>query len=357
MSTQVLLTTMPSVAEIPSEIPEFIFDNLWSNLEQIADHYQSEDDCSEGNSSLEDLIDGNISDLCSPVSSPAVPSAKFNPHSVPSSTNYPGQYGFQMAFSPPIKDTKSTTWTYSSSANKLYVRMAASCPIQFRTTSTPPQGTIIRATAIYKEPQHIQDVVRRCPNHATSQQHNENHPAPSHLIRSDHPQAVFVEDPFTRRHSVVIPHQKAQVGSEWVVNLYQFMCLGSCVGGPNRRQMQIIFTLERDNAVLGRTAVDVRICACPGRDKRVDENALSSKPTSVKRTSSKRSLTQENGLNTTKKRKQDQSDEDVFTLTVKGKDNYDLLCRLRDSLELAMLFSCQPSQCFPLPTNQLSSLL
>jgi len=51
------------------------------------------------------------------------------------------------------------------------------------------------------------------------------------------------------------------------------MCLGSCVGGPNRRPLQIVLTLEKDGTVLGRRAVEVRICACPGRDRKADERA------------------------------------------------------------------------------------
>ena len=53
----------------------------------------------------------------------------------------------------------------------------------------------------------------------------------------------------------------------------QFMCLGSCVGGPNRRPIHIVFTLEHGNVVLGRRAVEVRICACPGRDRKQDEKS------------------------------------------------------------------------------------
>ena len=60
-------------------------------------------------------------------------------------------------------------------------------------------------------------------------------------------------------------------GAEWVTNLFQFMCFSSCVGGLNRRPVQIVFTLERDGQVLGRQAVELRICACPGRDRRTDE--------------------------------------------------------------------------------------
>ena len=83
----------------------------------------------------------------------------------------------------------------------------------------------------------------------------------------------YEDDRNTGRQSVVLPHESPQAGSEWVTNLFQFMCLGSCVGGPNRRPLQIVFTLEKDGQVLGRRAVEVRICACPGRDRKADEKS------------------------------------------------------------------------------------
>ena len=58
-----------------------------------------------------------------------------------------------------------------------------------------------------------------------------------------------------------------------MTNLFQFMCFSSCVGGLGRRPVQVIFTLERDGQVLGRQSVELRICACPGRDRRTDEDA------------------------------------------------------------------------------------
>lgn len=148
--------------------------------------------------------------------------------------------------------------------------MATTCPVRFKTHSQAPMGSFIRAMPIFMKPEHVQEVVKRCPNHAVSKEFNESHPAPAHLVRCEHKQAKYEDDPYTSRQSVLLPHEAPQAGSEWVTNLFQFMCLGSCVGGPNRRPLQIVFTLE-NGKVLGRRAVEVRICACPGRDRKADE--------------------------------------------------------------------------------------
>ncbi|XP_052819431.1 tumor protein 63-like isoform X2 [Mya arenaria] len=268
---------------------------------------------------------------------------------VPSNTNYPGDYGFEISFATPSKETKSTTWTYSDILKKLYVRMATTCPVRFKTLRQPPPGCVIRSMPIFMKPEHVQEAVKRCPNHATSKEFNENHPAPNHLVRCEHKVSKYVEDPYTNRQSVLIPQETPQAGSEWVTNLFQFMCLGSCVGGPNRRPLQIVFTLEKDNQVLGRRCVEVRICACPGRDRKADERG--SLPPMVsggvkKSQMPKFSMGTEITTVSSGKKRKFEDDEQTFTLTVRGRENYDMLCKIRDSLEIAAL----------LPQNQLQSL-
>ena len=75
--------------------------------------------------------------------------------------------------------------------------------------------------------------------------------------------------------SVVVPLDKPQEGSSFFPMLMKFMCLGSDVGGINRRPLKVIFTLEDDKTnILGRDVVDVTICCCPKRDKTNEEARL-----------------------------------------------------------------------------------
>ena len=77
----------------------------------------------------------------------------------------------------------------------------------------------------------------------------------------------------------------------------------------------IVFVIR--NQVLGRQAVEVRICACPGRDRRAEEKpTLDSKTSPNKRPAKLQTLgTQITSVGpSTKKRKLDE--EDVYTLTV-----------------------------------------
>ncbi|XP_023231824.1 cellular tumor antigen p53-like, partial [Centruroides sculpturatus] len=165
---------------------------------------------------------------------------------------------FSVSFEPQENIKKSTNWTYSEIKEKLYVNMAVACPIRFKVKKLPPDGTIIRATPVFISSEFREDVAKR-------------HPAPEHLIRCDNSSAQYVECPFSKRLSVIVPYESPKVGMDYSLYIYRFMCLGSCVGGLNRRALQIIFTLEKDNHCLGQRKLNIRICACPGRDRRLEE--------------------------------------------------------------------------------------
>ncbi|XP_067119402.1 cellular tumor antigen p53-like [Centruroides vittatus] len=179
---------------------------------------------------------------------------------------------FSVYFEPQENFKKSTNWTYSEIKEKLYVSMAVACPIRFKVKKLPPDGTIIRATPVFISSEFREDVAKRCLIHSSpSDVLNVGHPAPEHLIRCDNGSAQYVECPFTKRLSVTVPYESPKVGMDHSLYIYRFMCLGSCVGGLNRRALQIIFTLEKDNHCLGQRILNIRICACPGRDRRLEE--------------------------------------------------------------------------------------
>lgn len=185
----------------------------------------------------------------------------------------------------------------------------------------------------------------------------QNHPAPAHLVRCEHKLANYVEDHYTTRQSVIIPHEQPQAGAEWVTNLYQFMCFSSCVGGLNRRPIQVIFTLEHENVVLGRQAVEVRICACPGRDRRAEESAAN--PAPAKSSPSKHKPTkvtvgsEVTSISPAMKRRKLSGEEEAFTLTIRGRENYEILCKVRDSLELASMIPQNQIDLFKRQQNEI----
>ena len=63
-----------------------------------------------------------------------------------------------------------------------------------------------------------------------------------------------------------------------MTEMFAFMCFSSCASGPSRRPVEVIFTLEKDGETLGRRVVEIRVCACPGRDRKSDERTACGEP-------------------------------------------------------------------------------
>ncbi|XP_065386971.1 tumor protein p73 isoform X1 [Macaca fascicularis] len=287
-----------------------------------------------------------------PTHSPyAQPSSTFDTMSpapvIPSNTDYPGPHHFEVTFQQ-SSTAKSATWTYSPLLKKLYCQIAKTCPIQIKVSTPPPPGTAIRAMPVYKKAEHVTDIVKRCPNHELGRDFNEGQSAPaSHLIRVEgNNLSQYVDDPVTGRQSVVVPYEPPQVGTEFTTILYNFMCNSSCVGGMNRRPILIIITLEtRDGQVLGRRSFEGRICACPGRDRKADEdhyreqqalNESSAKNGAAGKRAFKQSPPAVPALGPGVKKRR-HGDEDTYYLQVRGRENFEILMKLKESLELMEL--------------------
>ncbi|CAB1314402.1 unnamed protein product [Coregonus sp. 'balchen'] len=230
---------------------------------------------------------------------------------------------------------------YSTELKKLYCQIAKTCPIQIKVLTNPPQGAVIRAMPVYKKAEHVTEVVKRCPNHELSREFNDGQIAPpSHLIRVEgNSHSQYLEDSITGRQSVLVPYEPPQVGTEFTTILYNFMCNSSCVGGMNRRPILIIVTLEtRDGQVLGRRCFEARICACPGRDRKADEDSIRKQHvTDGTKTSEgmKRPFRQaSHGIQMSSIKKRRSTDEEVFCLPIKGREIYEILVKIKESLEL-----------------------
>ncbi|XP_075058404.1 tumor protein 63 isoform X3 [Mixophyes fleayi] len=274
----------------------------------------------------------------------AQPSSTFDALSpspaIPSNTDYPGPHSFDVSFQQ-SSTAKSATWTYSTDLKKLYCQIAKTCPIQIKVMTPPPQGAVIRAMPVYKKAEHVTEVVKRCPNHELSREFNEGQIAPpSHLIRVEgNSHAQYVEDPITGRQSVLVPYEPPQVGTEFTTILYNFMCNSSCVGGMNRRPILIIVTLEtRDGQVLGRRCFEARICACPGRDRKADEDSIRKQQVTDSTKNGegmKQSFRQStHGIQMASIKKRRSPDDEVLYLPVKGREIYETLLKIKESLEL-----------------------
>ena len=124
----------------------------------------------------------------------------------------------------------------------------------FRVGATPPDGLWVRALPVYSDPAHLRDPVRRCPIHASpSDPTNSDILYTEHLIRLaaelvqilailmtfdlrfDQDSTEYHEDPSSGRLSTVFPVTRPHQGTDNVNRLMKFMCLGSDVGGINRR--------------------------------------------------------------------------------------------------------------------------
>ncbi|CAG0914915.1 unnamed protein product [Notodromas monacha] len=215
--------------------------------------------------------------------------------SAPSTEDWPGKHNFTISFKEKgTQNGKIHSWLWSEELQKLFVEMNKPCPFDVKATNYLNEQLFVRALPLYTTATNVLRVVKRCPNHASLEDATnigngflrlaracsfnkiafEDVPEHwrQHLIRAECGSAVYEEDPESKRLSVKLPLGRPEPGANWTTLLFKFMCLGSCVGGINRRALQVIFTLETASGeVVGRQCIGVRICACPSRDRKVEE--------------------------------------------------------------------------------------
>lgn len=203
----------------------------------------------------------------------AVPSAASSCGPIPATSVFEGYCGFDVTCSSQTKATKSVSWTYNENRRKLFANMGVVCPFRISVTRPPPEGTVVRVMAVYAQPDDAMHVVKRCLVHKSEtdkDNHGQNAPC-DHLIRCVNPTTQYHEDKSTGRHSITVLYEKPEAEQQYTVYHLRFMCLSSCHTGINRRGVKLVWTLENNGSIIGRQVIDLKLCACPGRDRKNEE--------------------------------------------------------------------------------------
>lgn len=240
--------------------------------------------------------------------------------------NWPGDYGFRALIE--NKETKNASCTYSATKRKLYVSMGRASPICFVTDKPPPPNSTVCVVAVFLNADLRHRTLRRCLVHAAdTHESNVNHSFPDHWIRCDHPSTQYLTDDANgHRHCLTVPFEAPVHGDGHFTYRFRFMCNNSCVGGATQRQETAVFFIlqSAEGEDLGRCVMEVKVCACPRRDRSRDEASRKrSAPSERKNASDGSSGAQ---------RKNDR--KKVYTVEVKDKKTYEFLSQAKEVLEI-----------------------
>jgi hypothetical protein len=231
--------------------------------------------------------------------------------------SYPGRFKFKVSFEPQKKVTKNMAWTYSEEVKKLYVSPNTKCPFKVSTEIEPPSGSYLVCIPVYKDAVSRSENVQRCPYHCKNSVNKTHSLKDDFWMECTHTQTIYHEDVENhKRHCLAIPYEKSHSYNKSYTYHFQFMCRNTCIGGINRRATEVVFPLKSSSGLeLGRRVVDVKVCACPGRDRRNDEESAC-----YMRTTNEKNA---------------EPDEEMFTITIRGRSNYMILKTVAKGLEMS----------------------
>ncbi|ETE57813.1 Tumor protein 63, partial [Ophiophagus hannah] len=128
----------------------------------------------------------------------------------------------------------------------------------------PPQGAVIRAMPVYKKAEHVTEVVKRCPNHELSREFNEGEESEGGGKDGE------INDGGgggkREKAKLLLP----AISSAWKATATPSTWKTPSPGGRASSSL----TSHPSGQVLGRRCFEARICACPGRDRKADEDSI-----------------------------------------------------------------------------------
>lgn len=189
-------------------------------------------------------------------------------HTVPSLQPWPGRFLFSIRVPTDNKDRNK--WCYSQSLQKLYVCPNVAVPVNVSLGEWADAKITI--TPVFKESRCRLEPVTRCYNCKSSQVSEGESALAEHIIQLDGEGCEY--SCVNERHIVTVPLQPPPPGENVSTLFMKSMCLTSCVGGPNRKPFNVVFTLRSTVTGLevGRQVLDVKCCKCPSRDMANEEH-------------------------------------------------------------------------------------
>ncbi|OWR53721.1 p53 [Danaus plexippus plexippus] len=202
-----------------------------------------------------------------------------NPLGPPTRGNFAGEANFEISIDG--SQTRRKKFLFSAKLNKIYVDIGVDFPLKFNWDASKYQYMYVRATVIYSDADQAQKKVEACYQHSFYS-NTANSVTGRNVLRSGRELGVPDVYYFGRDDDPDSWYSVLVAGNPSLEHPYQFVCKNSCTSGINRRNIEIIFTLEDAlGVVFGRQSVGVRVCSCPRRDMNKDEVAMEG--TGVKR--------------------------------------------------------------------------
>lgn len=193
---------------------------------------------------------------------------------IPTLIPIPSTYEFEVSVPP-----SDNSIVYNQP--KLYIKMNSKMTINvaYRPDSLNRNERLnVRAMIIFSSPAEMHLPVKRCANHRVANNEGFESKDASILIVND-PKATYhgceSGETYATRLSVLVPLESNDYTEEGKITQtigLEFGCQNSCVSGINRRPTSIVFTLEKyDGTLIGKSAIEFKVCSCPKRDAERDK--------------------------------------------------------------------------------------
>ncbi|XP_055904355.1 cellular tumor antigen p53 isoform X2 [Eupeodes corollae] len=234
-----------------------------------------------------------------------------------------GGVSFELNLMPQQKN--KVNWFYSKDSNKVYIKLNEKFEVEvLYKPRSAHEKIFVRSMMVFNS--QLSEPVVRCENHSSKDKDVEKNIKHS-VLRCENPNVIYqgtVEGKnISDRLSVRIPLGCVQPNEDDFVKqtvALKFVCQNSCV---SRRETSIIFYLENANGeILAKRITNVKICSCPKRDMRKDEESQMNKKRSRKDECpvGKKILKIDSDIKVEPKQEQEDEEEDSFLNSTESND-------------------------------------